>query len=196
MATKAKTKFELKAGSKIRTSDDTGTESDLVWTIDKITKNVLELSNTNGDFHKVHTSRVVCVVDGKNEICNPNFQTTLTKSEKVTGKTQKVTPKKDASPVKANFKELAKTGEVWTKDIDFDHKEIVTQAHCVVGKDGKSFTVFNTYDGAYGKKGATGTTYKISGIKALIRKRKQLEKKGYELAYQNKELEQYIEDNS
>jgi len=200
MATKIK--FELDVGSEIVVSDSDGKRDEENYTIEALSKSVVELTGSeSGKAHRVHISRVIAsVVDG-NEIPNPAFQETLRKNEKMSGKAtatpkKKKTPKKDVEPAKVNFKELQKQGEVWQKENDFDHADFIAKAVCVILADGQSFLTFNTYNGSLGKKGAEGTSYPIKDFKSLTRKRKQLEKKGYELTHKNKDLASYIKENN
>jgi len=193
-----KVKFELEVGSEVIVSDSDGNRDNEVFTIEALSKSVAELTgNDSGKAHRVHITRVMAMVVDGEEIPNPKFQETLKRNEKMSGKATatKKTPNKDVEPPKVNFRELQKQGEIWQKDNDFDHDEIVSKAVCVISADGESFTVFNTYNGSLGKKGAEGQSYPIKDFKSLIRKRKQLEKKGYELTHKNKELVAFIKEN-
>ena len=190
--------FEIKVGLTCKISDnESGEVTGDIWSIDTVDDEEIEVTNTeSGETDKVHPSRIAIVInDEENEIPNPDFKSEMDEDDEKATKPKK--PKKDkqeATPV--NFATLSKEGEVWSKEMPFDHEGMTTQSHCIIAKDGGSFRCFNTYNGSLGKNNKVGTSYVISDDKALTRKRKQLQKQGYELAHENEELNSLINEAS
>ena len=120
--------------------------------------------------HRVHQTRIAKIFD-KNGECI--FESNLGKS-KVTS----AASKKEAA-VAIDISNLKTQGELWSKTVNFDHTEIKVEAHVLISIDKRSFQVFNTYNGALGKKGKAGKQYQLTDDKAYARKINQLSKLGY-----------------
>lgn len=120
--------------------------------------------------HRVHQTRIAKIFD-KNGECI--FESNLGKS-----KTASAASKKEAA-VTIDISNLKTQGELWSKTVNFDHTEIKVEAHVLISTDKRSFQVFNTYNGALGKKGKAGKQYQLTDDKAYARKANQLTKLGY-----------------
>lgn len=122
--------------------------------------------------HRIHQTRIAKVYDSQGDII---FESSLGRS-----KTMSTSAKKESAAL-VDLATLKSQGELWSKAVNFDHSAIKVEAHVLIGTDKRSFQVFNTYNGALGKKGKTGKQYKISDDKAYERKVSQLKKLGYVL---------------
>jgi hypothetical protein len=121
---------------------------------------------------RVHKSRIARILDNDGKIIQ----------EARVGKEQSMATKAKASKKeqeKVNFQQLKKDGEIWAKDVNFDHESIKAQAIAFIPADQKSFRAFNTYDGSLGKKNNPGKTHPLADDKAYEALVKRLKKKGY-----------------
>jgi len=163
-----------------------------VYKITGFKQSIIELENVDtGKFHRVHKTRLAkIIVDEDLEEVQKAMDKTAEKQEEKQQKPKAAKPKVKAE--KVNFKTMIEGGmEVWSKQVQFTDKErneipgIKAEAHCAITADGKSYRVFNTYNGVLGKKdpgkkkNPEGVSYNIADEKALEKKRKDLEKKGY-----------------
>lgn len=121
--------------------------------------------------HRVHQSRIAKVFDhGGNIVYESNV---IIKEKQMTTPTQK-------QPVDiVNLNTLKEQGELFTKQVSFDHNSISVEANVLIDNDHKSFRVFNTYNGTLGKKNKTGKSYVLSDSNSYDRKVSQLSKQGY-----------------
>jgi hypothetical protein len=120
---------------------------------------------------KVHYTRVVKVFDSNNNI----VYETSTKEKQMTVAKQK--PEAAATTESIDFKSLH--GELFSKQVKFDHTSIAVEAHVLIATDKHSFMVFNSYNRALGKKGRIGKSYPLTDNKTYERKVAQLLKQGY-----------------
>lgn len=125
-----------------------------------------------GTKHRVHQSRIARVFDDGGSIV---YESNVTIKEKpMTQKSQPIDT--------VNLDTLKEQGELYTKQVSFDHGSISVEANVLVATDHKSFRVFNTYNGTLGKKNKTGKSYTLADDKAYDRKVEQLKKQGYKRA--------------
>lgn len=120
--------------------------------------------------HRIHQTRIAKVFDKNGELL---FESPAGKS-----KTSTSAAKKEAAVV-IDLNNLKSQGELWSKGVKFDHTAIKVEAHVLIATDKRSFQVFNTYNGALGKKGKAGKQYQLTDDKAYERKAGQLAKLGY-----------------
>jgi len=120
--------------------------------------------------HRIHQTRIAKVFDSHGDIL---FESSLGRSKSMSASTKKDTA------TQVDISTLKTQGELWSKMVNFDHSTIKVEAHVLIAQDKRSFQVFNTYNGALGKKGKTGKQYSISDDKAYDRKVTQLKKLGY-----------------
>jgi len=136
-------------------------------------------------FARVHKSRIAKILLDK-EL--EEVQKVMTDAEVVK---PKVIKKPTEKPEKIDFKRLVEEKcEVWSKPVEFSDGQkpvdgVKVESHCVIAPDLESYRVFNTYNGTMGKKKSDkkkhplGVQYPLKDAKALDKKRKDLEKKGY-----------------
>lgn len=120
--------------------------------------------------HRIHQTRIAKVFDSHGDVI---FESSLGRS-----KTMATSSKKEAAAL-VDLNTLKAQGELWSKAVNFDHSAIKVEAHVLIAADKRLFQVFNTYNGALGKKGKTGKQYSISDDKAYDHKVAQLAKLGY-----------------
>ena len=155
-----------------------------IWEVTGKVRAIITLTNVRTKKpHRVHKSRIAKIIvegDGMKEVQEAKKE----KKPKVA---------KAAKPERVDFKGLLESGcEVWSMGVDFNDKDgqpvpnVKAEAHCVISADLKSFRVFNTFNGSLGKsstkkrdKAPLGVEYALADEKALEKKRKSLQKKGY-----------------
>ena len=175
----------------IFTGQGNGDVDPSIYKVTGFRQGIIELENIKtGKFHRVHKSRIAkIIVDDKDlEEVQKAMDDTAEKQEVAKSKQ----PKKSVKPERVDFKQMAADGwEVWSKVVKFTDKDqndvpgIKAEAHQAIAPDLKSYRVFNTYNGSLGKKAKEkkvnpeGVTYSLADDKALEKKRKDLDKKGY-----------------
>lgn len=161
-----------------------------IWEVTAKSRATITLTNVQtSKSHCVHKSRIAkIIVEGEEMKEVQEAMETKTKKEKPVAK-----PKKEKEKVeRVDFKGMLESGcEIWSMPVDFNDKagqpvpNIKAEAHCVIAADTKSFRVFNTFNGSLGKsskkrdKAPLGVEYPLADEKALEKKRKALQKKGY-----------------
>lgn len=160
-----------------------------IWEVTAKSRATISLANVQtGKSHCVHKSRVAkIIVEGEEMKEVQETMETPAKKEKVVAK-----PKPKEKVERVDFKGMVESGcEIWSMTVDFNDKDgqplpnVKAEAHCVIAADAKSFKVFNTFNGSLGKsskkrdKAPLGVEYKLEDEKALEKKRKTLQKKGY-----------------
>lgn len=153
---------------------------------------IITLTNIKtGAPHRVHKSRIAKIIVEGEEMKEVQKVMEATKEKKEKKAKKAAKPKEKVERV--DFKGMLESGcEVWSMAVDFNDKDgqpvpnVKAEAHCVIAADQKSFTVFNTFNGSLGKssskkrdKAPTGVVYALADEKALEKKRKALQKKGY-----------------
>lgn len=124
-----------------------------------------------GAKHRVHHTRIARIF-GEGDV--PVFEAAALGKEKHVATTK---PKPVAEVV--SLKDLKDEGELYTKQVSFDHDNIKVDANVVITKDHRSFRTFNTYNGSLGKKGRAGKQFTLADEKEYDRKVGQLKKQGY-----------------
>ena len=81
---------------------------------------------------------------------------------------------------------MAADGDIWSKEVKFDHPNVKAMAHCQIIQEGSKCKCFNTYDERCDK----FKEYDIKDEAALEKKIEQLKKKGYKLKHKNKTKKQ------
>lgn len=128
--------------------------------------------------HRVHHSRVARIFSSDGNTIYDSSP--IEKEQKMA--TPKATPKATAAVTTetvVDVKSIRGDGELFTKNVEFDHDSIKVEANVVITKDHRTFRVFNTYNGTLGKKGKAGKVYTLADEKAYERKTSQLTKQGY-----------------
>jgi hypothetical protein len=181
-----------KVGDKVQVYTTDGPLDPNIYKIEGFKQRIIELSDINtGKFARVHKSRLAKIVlDEELKEVQEVMDKTCETAEPEAQPKPKAKPAK--KPDKVNFADMARGGcEVWSKSLNFPDKEgnavegIKAEAHCVIAADKASYKVFNTYNGTLGKKASAkkknpeGVSYALKDDKAVARKVKDLQKKGY-----------------
>jgi len=181
-----------KKGDKVQVWNPLNEVDPNIYLVTGIKQSIIELENIKTEkFHRVHKTRIAkIIVDNELEEVQKTMDTTAEKPKKA--KKEKKEKVKKPKPEKVNFKQLVADGyEVYSMTVPFT-KDGTTpvdgmkvESHCVIAPDKASYRVFNTYNGTLGKKPAEkkknpmGVEYNLKDEKALEKKRRALEKKGY-----------------
>lgn len=120
--------------------------------------------------HRVNYTRVAKMIDQSDNVIYES-NTSIEKEIHMNAATKQV----DAVDLKA----LRTEGEIFSKQVSFDHEGIKVEAHVLIANDKRSFRVFNTYNGTLGRKGKAGKIYELASDTAFDRKIEQLKKQGY-----------------
>lgn len=181
----------VKKGDKIRIfMCDEELDPDM-WEVTGKVRAIITLTNVKtGKPHRVHKSRIAKIIVEGDEM--KEVQEVMEVKDAKKEKKVKVA-KPQAKPERVDFKAMLESGcEVWSMAVDFNDKDgqpvpnVKAEAHCVIAADLKSYKVFNTFNGSLGKsstkkrdKAPLGVEYALADEKALEKKRKALQKKGY-----------------
>lgn len=165
------------------------------YIVDDIKRSVVCLTcKETGREIKVHKTRIKNICGEENEMSDETVTTTLeSDTDNLQPETQTETQDKTrkpskpkAEPVKVDFdKPPFENKEIWTKSCNFDFDSVQVEAHCVILDDG--YQIFNTYNGALGKKNwaqldestLPGVFYSFTEKMTADKKRENLQKKGY-----------------
>ena len=163
-----------------------------IYSVTSIKQSIVELENiATKKFHRVHKTRIAkIIVDEDLEEVQKAMDKTAEKPEVKKPAKKKVAKK--PKPEKVNFKQMIADGNQvftmvvpFTKDGTTPVDNMKVESHCVIAPDNGSYRVFNTYNGTLGKKPAEkkknpmGVAYNLADEKALEKKCRALEKKGY-----------------
>lgn len=163
-----------------------------IYLVTGIKQSIVELENMETKkFHRVHKTRIAkIIVDEELEEVQKTMDKTAEKPKKPAKK--KEAKKAKPKPERVNFKQLIADGhEVFSMTVPFTKDgttpvdNMKVESHCVVAPDKASYRVFNTYNGTLGKKDASkkknpmGVEYPLADEKALEKKKRALDKKGY-----------------
>jgi hypothetical protein len=180
----------VKKDDKVQVFTTAGDLDPNIYIVTGLKQRVVEMEHLETKvFARVHKSRIAKILLDKDlKEVQEVMDKTAEKQESKTPKAKK--PK--AKPERVNFKKMIQEEkcEVWSKGVDFTDGQkpvdgIKVESHCVIAPDLKSYRVFNTYNGTMGKKNPDkkknplGVSYPLKDDKALEKKRKDLEKKGY-----------------
>lgn len=123
------------------------------------------------------------------KVIDPNFYSVIELNKKVvklkisaTGKEISVHPSRviniisdmpKAQPIISDYKKVK--GVLWSKQMNFDHKETIATKNVLILEDQKTYYHFNTYDGI----GPIGNPYTFADANAYTKKVKKLTSEGY-----------------
>ncbi|MEM3097502.1 MAG: hypothetical protein QXU32_02115 [Nitrososphaerales archaeon] len=118
---------------------------------------------------KLHHTRIARIYDDNGNVI---FDADGVRKEKQMSTEQKAEA--------VSIDDLKSQGELWSKDVNFDHASYKVEAHVLIAPDHRSFRVFNTYNGTLGKNGKLGDkTYTLEDDAAYERKIAKLKRQGY-----------------
>ena len=179
-----------KIGENVEILTSEGKTDPNIYKVEEIQKQLVVLRcQETGQPHKVHKSRISKVIKENIDMDETVMSTaTTTQAEEIASEVSAaLTPTSTDS--KIDFDQLVEDGfEVWTKkNLNFDQGGYEVEAHCVINPDQTGYETFNTYNGSRGKNNSKmkkgepkkRSVYTIKDDKALEKKRKILERKGY-----------------